>query len=248
MAPLLISYGQNIVDQYRKEQLVKEYLAEQAVSSTPSPAIEMSDDSSLSIENNESHESSDVSLDQSNNGFSLVNIHWASFSTGLSSVLVVVLAGLFIAGCCYFRGRRQRQSRARHTELLHALSSSARHFSTATSSQSGKYPSTSASTNSTSTASQDISHQIVCYSASSSAASSGLPGCATSYERLSLPPLDRAVLSRYLPISHEAMPAVSLVDRLPAISAIDDHKPSAPFPDRRIDFNSRQTGINSLLG
>ena len=108
MVPLLISYGQNLVGQYRKKQLVKEYLAEQAVSYTPSPAIKMSDDSNLSIENNESHESSDVSLDQSNNGFSLINIHWASFSTGLSSVLVVILAGLFIAGCCYFRGRRQR--------------------------------------------------------------------------------------------------------------------------------------------
>ena len=111
MAPLLISYGQELVDQYYKEQMVKEYLAEQATSTTPAPAIEMSDESSLSIDNSESHESNDVSLDQSNNGFSFVNIHWASFSTGLSSVLAVVLAGLFIAGCCYyFRGRHQRQS------------------------------------------------------------------------------------------------------------------------------------------
>ena len=123
MSPFLISAGQAKIDAYRKEMLVKEYLAKQASSSTPAPAIEMSDESSLHIETNESHESSDVSLDQSNNGFSLVNIHWASFSTGLSSVLVVILAGLFIAGCCYFRGRRQRQSRARHSELLHALSS-----------------------------------------------------------------------------------------------------------------------------
>ena len=123
MASFLLNAGQATIDEYRKEMLVKEYLAEQASSSTPAPAIEMSDESSLHIESNESNESSDVSLDQSNNGFSLVNIHWASFSTGLSSVLVVVLAGLFIAGCCYFRGRRQRQSRARHTELLHALAS-----------------------------------------------------------------------------------------------------------------------------
>ena len=102
MAPLLISYGQELVDQYFKDQMVKEYLAEQATSTIPSPAIEMADDSSLDIDNSISHESNDVSLDQSNNGFSFVNIHWASFSTGLSSVLAVVLAGLFIAGCCYF--------------------------------------------------------------------------------------------------------------------------------------------------
>ena len=110
MAPLLITYGQSFVDEYRKEMLVKEYLAKQATSSTPAPAFNMSDESSLHIESSESNESSDISLDQSNHGFSLVNVHWTSFSTGLSSVLVILLAGLLIAGCCYFRGRRQRQS------------------------------------------------------------------------------------------------------------------------------------------
>ena len=202
----------------------------------------MADDSNLAIDNSITNESSDVSLDQSNNGFSFVNIHWASFSTGLSSVLAVVLAGLFIAGCCYFRGRRQCQSRARHTELLHAFSSSARHVSSGIHPQSGKYPGPSGTSSS---ASQDVNHPIVRYTASSSAASCGLPGCATLYERLSLPPLDRAVLSRYLPISHEAVPAVSFLDRSPVLSAID-HKPSAPFQDCRIEFGSRQTGINSL--
>ena len=244
MAPLLISYGQAIVDEYHKEQMVKQYLAEQATSSTPAPAIDMSDESTLHIENNESHESSDVSLDQSNHGFSLVNVHWASFSTGLSSVLVIMLAGLLIAGCCYLRGRRQRQSRARHSELLHALSSSARHVSTATSSQSGKYPGINTSPSS---ASQDIGHPVVRYSASSSSASCGLPGCSTSYERVSLPAIDRAVPSRFLPVSHEALPAVTFVERLPAFTAVDDHKPSAPFPERRVDYTSRQTGINSLI-
>ena len=51
-------------------------------------------------------------------------------------------------------------------------------------------------------------------------------------------PLDRAVSSRYLPVSHEAVHAVSFIDRAPA-----------PFTsDRRVEFGSRQTGINSLLG
>ena len=69
----------------------------------------------------------DKALDKSNNGFSFVNIYWASFSTGLSSVLAVLVAGLLIAGCCYFRGHQQRQSRARHTELLHTIAFSTRH-------------------------------------------------------------------------------------------------------------------------
>ena len=189
MSPFLLSAGQASIDAYRKEMLVKEYLAKQAKlagTTTPAPAIEMSDESSLHIESNESNESSDVSLDQSNNGFSLVNIHWASFSTGLSSVLVVVLAGLFIAGCCYFRGRRQRQSRARHTEILHALASKAHHTSTPPSDRSVKYPGSSAAT---SPASVDSGFPVVRYTAASSSASCGLPGCSTavSYTHLTLP-------------------------------------------------------------
>ena len=41
----------------------------------------------------------------------------------------VVLVGLAIATCCYFKGRRQRQSRSRYSQLLHALSSTASHVS-----------------------------------------------------------------------------------------------------------------------
>ena len=74
----------------------------------------------------------------------------------------------------------------RHTQLLHALSSSSRHVSSDTS-QSCKYPGTS---------SQDVNHPIVRYSASSSSASCGLPGCSTAYDRSSLRALDRAVPTR----------------------------------------------------
>ena len=81
--------------------MVEEYLAKQGSSTTTSPAIDMRDNSSLAIDNSVTNESSDLSLDQSNNGFSFVNIHWASFSTGLSSVLTIVVADLFIATCCY---------------------------------------------------------------------------------------------------------------------------------------------------
>ena len=101
MAPLLLGYGQELIDEIRTEWLVEESLAKKGhTTSTAAPAINVQDDADLSIENSVTNESSDVSLDQSNNGFLFVNIHWASFSTGLSSVLAVVLAGLFIAGCC----------------------------------------------------------------------------------------------------------------------------------------------------
>ena len=79
------------------------------------------DDADLSVSNEINHESADVTLDQSNHGFSFINLHWASFSTGLSSVLTVIISVALIAGCCYVRGRRQRQSRARHTEVLRTI-------------------------------------------------------------------------------------------------------------------------------
>ena len=86
MAPLLISHGHDLIERYRMEQKVSEYLA--SSTTTPSPAIAMEDESSLAINNSVSSESSDISLDQSNHGFSFVNFHWASFSTGLSLSLI----------------------------------------------------------------------------------------------------------------------------------------------------------------
>ena len=123
--------------------LVEEYLREHGHptgSVTERPTILAQDNAKVNLDTEVSNSSSDISLDQSNNGISLVNLHWASFSTGLSSVLAVVLVCLSIAACCYFKGRRQRQSRSRHTQLLHALSSTAQHVITPIRSQSGVYP------------------------------------------------------------------------------------------------------------
>ena len=75
MAPLFLGHGQNVIDEIRKQQMVKEYLATRGSSTTASPAIDMEDDSSLAIDNSVTNQSSDVSLDQSNNEFSFVNIH-----------------------------------------------------------------------------------------------------------------------------------------------------------------------------
>ena len=125
MAPLLFSYGQSLIDEVYKQQLVEKYIKEHGKpvgNGTEAPVIHAQDDSEVALDTEVNDSSSKISLDQSNNGFSLVNLHWSSFSTGLSSVLAVVLVGFIIASCCYLKGRRQRQTRSRHTELMHALS------------------------------------------------------------------------------------------------------------------------------
>ena len=95
----------------------------------------------LSVSNEINHESADVHLDLSNYGFSFINLHWASFSTGLSSVLFVLISLGFIARCCYVRGPCQRQSRASHTELLRTIVHvTTKAISTNQQQQSGAYP------------------------------------------------------------------------------------------------------------
>ena len=233
MAPLLISYGQSIVDEYRKQMLVEEYLRERGHptgSVTERPAILAQDDAEVNLDTEVSNSSSDISLDQSNNGISLVNLHWASFSTGLSSVLAVVLVCLSIAACCYFKGRRQRQSRSRHTQLLHALSSTAQHVSTPVRSQSGVYPRPQQQSHLS--IDSGVNYPVARISPPVSA-SCGLPGCSTAYERPSTVLLDTAGSARFLPIGHDALQAISHVES----------RPSAPYDQR----SSRQTGISSLV-
>ena len=125
-----------------KEQDEQAQLEEwRRTSTTAAPPVVFHDEADLSVTNDIDHESSDVHLDQSNHGFSFINLHWASFSTGLFSVLAVIISLVLIAGCCYVQGRRQRQSRARHTELLRTIVNSAtKAVSTATHQQSGAYP------------------------------------------------------------------------------------------------------------
>ena len=62
MAPLLFSYGHDLIERYKMELKVSEYLA--SLTTTPSTAIAMEDKSSLAIDNSVSSESSDISLDQ----------------------------------------------------------------------------------------------------------------------------------------------------------------------------------------
>ena len=152
------------------------------------------------------HESADVHLDQSNHGFSFINLHWASFSTGLSSVLTVIISLGLIAGCSYVGGRRQRQSRARHTELLRTIIHGAtKAVSTTPQQQSGAYPEPPPSLQPAAVqrlpsllsiaddrivfeppvipARGSTAYPVVRYAPASSV-SCGLPGCSTTYGRL----------------------------------------------------------------
>ena len=98
---------QRLFDQIAAEKRIAEWKRTSTTSTTtPAPPAVFHEDADLSVTNEISDESSNVSLDQSNNGFSFVSIlHWASFSTGLYSVLAVLVALALVTGCCYFRGR-----------------------------------------------------------------------------------------------------------------------------------------------
>ena len=98
--------AQDIIDEYNEEQRLAEWTRISPTTAAPPPVV-FHDEADLSVTNDVSHESSNVHLDQSNHGFSYINLHRASFSTGLSSVLAVIISLAVIAECCYVRGRRQ---------------------------------------------------------------------------------------------------------------------------------------------
>ena len=105
----MLGYMQNVLDDVRDQKLIEEWQRTSSPSTTTaSPSIVIAKDADLSINTQITINSEETSIDQSNNGFSFIVIHWASFSTGLSSVLAVVVLFILISGCCYFRGWRQR--------------------------------------------------------------------------------------------------------------------------------------------
>ena len=62
----MLSYGQSIIDDIRKQQLIEEYLAKKRTppSITKAPAIHTQDAAEVSVENEVSSSSSDIFLDQ----------------------------------------------------------------------------------------------------------------------------------------------------------------------------------------
>ena len=216
-----------------------------STTTTSAPSMVFEDDADLSV-HKANHESQDVYFDQSNHGFSFVNIHWASFSMGLSSVLAVLFALILIVGCCYFRGRRQRQSRARHTELLCTIVAGAtKNVSTPQCSQFGAYPGPPSSvlrSSDPSPATDDrivfeptlapsqgaVAHPVVRYTPVS--ASCGLPSCSTTYSR----PHSHSV--SHLPLAYKDAHSASSASHLPSAPPAIEYQPE-PI---------RSTGIHSL--
>ena len=198
----MFSSAQRIIDEINEKKRMAEWKRTSTTSTVAPPPVIFHNKADLSVTNNISHESSD----QCNHGFSFINLHWASFSMGLSSILAIILSIALIAGCCYVRGSRQRQSRARHTELLRTIVHGAtKAISSPSLQQSGAYPGPSPFVQPTTIqrvpalpapsddrvifepslvpARGSTSYPVVGYTPSVSSASCGLPGCSTTYRR-----------------------------------------------------------------
>ena len=196
--------AQETIDRIHREEVVRQHIEQFGVPTSvtgvsspglPSSPVVVADEADLSVHSDSESTHEEATIDQSVNGISFINLHWASISTGISSILAVVVLCLIIAGCCYFRGRRQRQSRARHAELLRNLATG-RHTSTPVKVQSGAYPGPSSSDvihadpfifdspGHPSVFDSPISGPVVipAIQFSASSASCGLPGCATKYQ------------------------------------------------------------------
>ena len=201
MAPLLFGYGQDLIDRIYKEVIVKEHIDKYGVPgstvTSPSSPVVVANDADLSVHSDSESNHEETTIDQSVHGVSFINMHWASISTGISSILAVVVLIFIVAGCCYFRGRRQRQSQARHTELLRNIASgSGHHTSTPVKVQSGAYPGPSSNEviradpfvfDAPTRASVFDSPiggpaAIPAIQFSAATASCGLPGCSTKYQ------------------------------------------------------------------
>ena len=96
--------AQRIINEINQEKMLAEWKRTSSTTTIAPPPVIFEDEANLSVQNEVTNESSDVHLDQSYHGFSFINLHWASLSTGLSSVLAVILSLALIAGCCYVRG------------------------------------------------------------------------------------------------------------------------------------------------
>ena len=73
--------AQDLIDQISNKERVREWLRTSSTTTTPTPAppVVFEDKADLSVHNDITNESHYVMLDHSNNGFSFVNVHWASF-------------------------------------------------------------------------------------------------------------------------------------------------------------------------
>ena len=71
----MLGYGQAIIDDLREQELIEEWKRTSTPSTVALPPMAFKDKADLSVTNEISHESSDVHLDQSNHGFSFINLY-----------------------------------------------------------------------------------------------------------------------------------------------------------------------------
>ena len=66
--------------------------------------------------------SEDQTINQHSDGFSIVNLQWASFASGATVIIAVAIVGVLVTLCCYFRARNDRRRRKRHHQLIETIS------------------------------------------------------------------------------------------------------------------------------
>ena len=57
-------------------------------------------------------------INQHSDGFSIVNLQWASFASRATIIISVATVGLLVTFCCYYRERNNRKHRESHHLLL----------------------------------------------------------------------------------------------------------------------------------
>ena len=62
-------------------------------------------------------------INQSSGGFSLINIQWASFATGATTIIVCALLFFAVVVCCWIRTKNIRRYKRSHSQLLDVLRS-----------------------------------------------------------------------------------------------------------------------------
>ena len=96
--------GQEAIDRVHKEEMVRQQIAKYglpvSVAGPPSSPAVVADEADLSVHSESESSHDETTINQSVNGVSFINLHWASISTGISSILAVVVITIIIAGCC----------------------------------------------------------------------------------------------------------------------------------------------------
>ena len=99
MAPFgLLGHGQHLVDEWNKQILVEECISKNGIPGSASPPIVIADDADLSVHIDTETVNEETTIDQSVHGVSFINMHWASISTGISSILAVVILVFIVSG------------------------------------------------------------------------------------------------------------------------------------------------------